>query len=189
MLKIFPLIQCVLNRLAKNIFHEIPRVQPCEKLVKDRLCLHLTFLKPLVWRELRKLLFDCEKLVTVPLADQCAGILWLLLGAGFQGFVKLTPCVSPASHHYDVFRQTVVCGITVGMEIAAPSAKKIFRMLLFAAGLVLKQNNGHGRIPACPIKPHVAFGLCRFAKFSEHLKCGLIGVENFMGQKLLFSAS
>ena len=90
----------------------------------------------------------------------------------------------PAPNHRNIFREVVVSGIAIRMEISLESLQKFSGMHSTSAGLVLIHHNRIICISAGSVKPHIALALGLFSGLMEHLQCGFICMKNFFRQKL-----
>ena len=75
------------------------------------------------------------------------------------------------------FRKVMVTGVAVCMEIAMEVCQELLWIRPTPSRLVLEQDNGFIRIPACPVQPHETVALRCLSRLVENLQRGFVRME------------
>src|SRR5699024_10752295 len=156
------IVQCLTqSRLRRGSSGICPRKHP----VCNRFCLLQPLFIALFCCFVRNLLFHSEKKIAVGQSLRCGTALCFSLGQRPHSLVEFSSGVRPAAYRRDFFRQIMISGITICVQVSFESFQKGFRMLCPTSRLVFVQDNGLVGIPAGTVQPHIAFTLRRLPRF------------------------
>ena len=91
----------------------------------------------------------------------------------------------PTANHRNIFREIVVSGVAICMEIATESFQKFLGMGSTSAGLVLIHDNGPVSVTTGQVELHIALALGLFVRLMEYLEGGFVCMEDFSEGKNL----